>query len=158
MKFAQNRVVKILLLSVALFAAAAAAQEAAQAPSDDDQSSVVGSLRTLNTAEIAYAKTYNTGFSPTLKALSVPDEGTNYTASAAGLIDASLGSGKRNGYVFTYRPGAADAKGKVSTYTASARPIKWQKGVRNFFADQTGVIRSTTENRPASAKDPDIDK
>jgi hypothetical protein len=29
---------------------------------------------------------------------------------------------------------------------------------KRFFADQPGVIRSTTENRPASAKDPDIDK
>ena len=29
---------------------------------------------------------------------------------------------------------------------------------KRFFADQPGVIRSTTENWPASAKDPDIDK
>jgi len=157
MKYKPNRVVGMLVLSVALFGAAAAAQDSAQAPSDDDQSSVVGCLRTINTAEVAYATTYNTGFSPTLKALSVPDHGTDYTASAAGLIDASLGSSKRNGYVFTYKPGAADAHGKASTYSVSVRPIKWQKGVRSFFTDQTGMIRSTTENRAASAKDSAIE-
>ena len=157
MKYEQNRAVGVLVLTVALFGAAAAAQDAAQALSDD-QSAVVGCLHTIDTAEVAYSESYKTGFSPTLKALSVPDEGTNYTASAAGLIDASLGRGKRNNYVLTYKPGAADAHEKISTYTVRARPIKWQMGVPSFFTDQTGVVRSTTENRAANANDPNIDK
>lgn len=158
MKPRQIRLAGMLVLSLALFSAGATAQETAQAPSTDDQSSVVACLRTINTAELAYEKAYNNGFSPNLKALSVPDQGTNYTASAAGLIDASLGGGKRNGYVFTYKAGAPDDHGKISSYTVSARPAKWQTGVRNFFTDQTGVLRLTTENRAATAKDPDMDK
>jgi hypothetical protein len=158
MKYKQERFIRVLILWVALCCAVSAAQDITQAPSDDDQSSVVGCLRTIHTAEIAYAKTYKTGFSPTLKALAVPDEGAIYSASAAGLIDASLGSSKQNGYVFKYTPGMADAQGKVGTYTVSARPTKWQKRVRNLFADQTGVVRSTTENRAANAKDSILDK
>lgn len=158
MKSKQNLTCRFLILYFASFSASALAQEAAPAPSADDRVSVIGCLRTINTAELTYGKAYNNGFSPNLKALSVPDQGPNYTASAAGLIDASLGGSKRNRYVFTYKAGAPDAHGKISSYAGNASPIKWQTGVQNFFTDQTGVLRSTTENRPATAKDPDIDK
>src|SRR5439155_23018550 len=148
----------MLVLCSAIFNARAPAQEVAQAPSTEDQDGVIGCLRTINTAELTYANTYKNGFSSNLKALAAPDEGTSYTASAAGLIDASQLGGKRNGYVFTYKAAPPDDQGKISGYTVSARPIKWQKGTQRFFTDQTDVVRSTAENRPATAKDRDIDK
>ncbi len=154
MKHGKLILVTSLLLAFALPAALAAAQEASQQPSREDQASAVGCLRTINTSETAYAGTYKAGYSPTLAALSVPATGTDYNASAAGLIDESLGSGKRNGYVFTYTPGKPDAKGHITNYTVSVRPIKWEKGVQSFFTDQTGVIRGTRENRAPTAKDP----
>ena len=158
MKSKKTRLVAMLVLCSAIFNARAPAQEVAQAPSTEDQAGVIGCLRTINTAELTYANTYKNGFSSNLKALAAPNEGTSYIASAAGLIDASLLGGKRNGYVFTYKAAAPDDQGKISGYTVSARPIKWQKGTQRFFTDQTDVVRSTAENRPATAKDRDIDK
>jgi hypothetical protein len=157
MKSKKTRFAGMLILCFALFRASASAQETAQGPSADDQASVIGCLRTIHTAELAYAKA-NNGVSPNLKALSVPDSGTNNTASAAGLVDPALGGGKRNGYVFTYKAGVTDVHGKGSSYAVNARPVKWQAGVRTFLTDQTGVIRSTTENRPATARDREIDQ
>jgi len=149
-----NLVAATLLVAVAMPAAPVEPQEASQPPSDDDASIAVGCLRTINTAEVVYARTYRTGYSPTLAALSVPAEGTQYTASAAGLIDASLGSGKKNGYIFTYKPGKPDAQGQINTYTVTARPTKQQKGVQSFFIDQTAVLRWANENRAPTAKAP----
>src|SRR5271157_604511 len=52
-----------------------------------NQISAVGSLRTLNTAEVTYATTYNTGYSATLGDLGPPAAGANPVATAAGLLD-----------------------------------------------------------------------
>src|SRR5579871_2941072 len=70
------------------------------------------SLRTLNTAEVTYASTYNSGFTSTLNQLATPSggAGTQPTWSAADLVDpilsgtqsVSTNSFTKNGYVFTY--------------------------------------------------------
>jgi hypothetical protein len=130
------------------------AQKASGAPSKEDQESAVGSLRSINTAEVYYAKEYGKGYSSTLAALGVPPEGTKPSATAANLLDNSLTGGVRRNYVFTYKPGGRDADGKINTYAVSARPTKWQKGVWSFFNDETGIIRGTDENRAAKASDP----
>ena len=153
MKPRGNLAATTLLLALALPATLVEAQEAAQPPSGDDQSVAVWCLRTINTAEVFYAQTYKAGFSPTLAALSVPAKGTQFTASAAWLIDESLGSGRKNGYIFTYSPGKPDAKGHITAYTVRVRPVRWQKGVQSFFTDQTAIIRGTQDNRAPTVKD-----
>ena len=55
----------------------------------------VGSMRTINTAEITYASTYNSGYSRSLSALGSPAAGSEPSALAAGLIDSVLASGTR---------------------------------------------------------------
>jgi len=143
-----------LTLSLLFVVTNVAAQEVLSPPSEADQSSAVGSLRSINTAEVIYYKQYQKGFSPTLVSLGVPPEGTKPSASAAGLLDSSLTNGKKNNYVFTYEAGRPDATGKITAYTVSARPAKWQSGVQSFFTDQTAIIRGTNENRAATASDP----
>ena len=65
-----------------------------------------------------------------------------------------LTSGEEEGYMFTYVPGPAEADGKRRHYTILARPLQFGKtGKQNFFTDETGVIRFTTENRPANSND-----
>ena len=134
--------------------AVALAQQAPQPPSEADRDEAVGCMRTINTAEVYYEKTYKKGYSPTLEALGEPATGEAVSASRAGLIDLSLSGGKRNGYVFQYRAGKPDAAGNIKTYTATARPMKWQKGVWSIFTDQTGKIRWTDEDRAPTSKDP----
>ena len=143
-----------LMLSLLSVATNVAAQKVLSTPSEADQANAVGSLRSINTAEVFYYKQYNKGFSPTLFSLGVPPNGTKPSGSAAGLLDNSLASGKKNNYVFTYEAGRPDATGKITAYTVSARPAKWQSGVQSFFTDQTAIIRGTNENRAATASDP----
>lgn len=66
------------------------------------------------------------------------------------MIDTELGSGITNGYIFSlmYR---------TATFEIVAVPIQPKKtGNRSFYADETGVIRYTTENRAATAEDPPL--
>ena len=59
-----------------------------------------------------------------------------------------------SGYYLVYRPGAHGADGGIHTFILLARPNYY--GYRNFYIDQTGVIRATRDNRPATAHDPPI--
>jgi type IV pilus assembly protein PilA len=122
-----------------------------------NQYTVVGSLRTLNTSEITYSSTYTTGFSPTLAALGPAADGSASSPSALGLIDSSLASGKAGKYMLTFTP-SRDASGNITAYTISARPIIpcQGPGVPSFFTDESGVIRRTDEDRPATVHDPPL--
>jgi type IV pilus assembly protein PilA len=126
-------------------------------PRVSNQSSAVGSLRTLNNAEVTYSSTYTTGFSATLLALGPAADGATETASAAGLIDSSLASGKAGKYTLTYTV-SRDAAGNITAYTTSARPIIdcRRPNFPSFFTDESGVIRGTDENRPATVHDPPL--
>lgn len=121
-----------------------------------NQASAVGSLRTLNTAAITYASTYNVGFPANISALGPPVGGAMPDANAAGLIDSVLASGTRSGYVFTYSPGERDADGLVKTYAIHADPITSSTGTNHYFTDQTGVIRQE-KGMPANEQSPPID-
>ena len=148
-----------LLLVVSLFPVKAIS--AAKAPRSPilpaDQAAAVGCLRTIITAEAYYSKHYQAGWSPALASLGVPANGVQPSASAAGLLDNSLASGTKGDYVFTYTAGPKDSSGKITTYSVTARPITWKTGVWSFFADQTGVIRWTDENRAPKATDGPFD-
>ena len=109
----------------------------------------VGNLRTLNTAQVTYwGGDAKKGFARSLKQLGPRGED---------LIEQVLATGKKDGYQFVLTPGPVDANGAIRHYTISARPSKvLVKGQRSFFTDETGVIRSTPENRAATASDPSI--
>jgi hypothetical protein len=109
----------------------------------------VGSLRTLNTAQATYwGGDPQKGYARSLKQLGPRGEG---------MIEPVLASGKKAGYRFILIPGTADSNGAIRHYTISARPLKvLVEGQRSFFTDESGVIRSTRENRAAKASDPAI--
>jgi hypothetical protein len=123
--------------------------------------SATSTLRTINVAEITFAATYNLGFTDDLNRLG-PSRGGKPSARSADLLDELLaglcpgGTSNgfvRNGYTFTYTP-PTSRLGDVSTYTLTAHPIEYGKtGVRGFFTDESGVIRWTGEDRPATAQD-----
>jgi type IV pilus assembly protein PilA len=145
----------VVFVSALLFAISGLGQEKSSLP--DEVAGAVGSVRTINTAEVTYASTYTTGYSRTLAEMGETATGVKESPSRANLIDNELAQGRKHGYVFTYRPGKKDKDGKISNYTVTARPIKWHKDAVSFFTDQTGVIRWTRENRAPTAKDDTID-
>jgi hypothetical protein len=103
-----------------------------------NEASAVGAVRTLNIAELSYVSEYKVGYTCNLHDLG----GAGGSRTAAGLIDNTLASGEKNGYIFQLQNCTADG------YAASAvpRPPN-QTGMRTFCSKQDGVIR--TGNRSA---------
>ena len=122
-----------------------------------DPEVALGCVRTINTAAVVYSSTYTHGYSPSLAAMGEKAGSANPSPEAAGLIDESLASGMKAGYLFTYRAGQKDKGGWVVTYTVVARPQNWKEGVVSFFSDESGVIRWTKANRAPTVKDPTLD-
>ncbi|HYM23484.1 MAG TPA: nuclear transport factor 2 family protein, partial [Vicinamibacterales bacterium] len=117
------------------------AAEVARAQVSSGNATAVSSLRTLNTALLTYSVEHG-GFPPKLGDL-----------ASAVLIDASLASGSKGDYVFTYIPGAAGPAAGIANYAIQANPAAAGAGKRYFFTDQTTVIRAN-DTRPATAADP----
>jgi hypothetical protein len=111
-----------------------------------DEASAVGSLRSINSAQAEYARTHpDRGFASSLAELG-PGSGD--------LIDSVLASGKKNNYVFILTAAPADSHGCIVRYSIMARPQHYGKNIkRNFFMDESGILRFTTENRAATAQD-----
>ena len=98
----------LIVVAIILIIAAIAIPNLLRSRIAANQASAVGSLRTLNTAEITYSSTYNVGFTYSLPYLAPPQRhSANPTSTAAGLIDSVLAGGSKSGYSFTYSPGAS---------------------------------------------------
>jgi hypothetical protein len=116
-----------------------------------DEASSVNGIRTICTAQTSYAKKNpRKGFASALSELGPPP--------GADLIDQQLASGTRSGYSFHMIAARPDASGRIAQYAVVARPLSFgQTGRRSFFADASGVIRSTAEDRAPTAQDPPLD-
>ena len=104
-----------------------------------NESSSVGSVRTLNTAQIAYESAYPTiGFSSSLANLG----GTSCappSSTAACLLDTRLQSGIKSGYAFTV---SGVTGTPASTYQVIATPLApVQTGARYFCSFEDAVVR-----------------
>jgi len=118
-----------------------------------EQSSAVGCLRTLNSAETAYKAAYPTvGFACSLSQMGPAPSG-NASSSAAGLIDLDLASGIKKGYAFTGRCEAK--KGVAIKYQWLAAPLRPKpQGAKYFFCtDESGVIKYSTASVAACVTD-----
>ena len=81
----------LIVVAIILIIAAIAIPNLLRSRIAANQASAVGSLRTLNTAEVTYSTTYNTGYSATLGNLGPAAAGQNTpTAAYAGLVDEVL--------------------------------------------------------------------
>jgi len=142
----------LIVVAIILIIAAIAIPNLLRSKMAANEASAVASCRTINTAEVVYSSTYNVPavFAASLSALS--DGGTTTacaqatppTSTSACLIDASLATGTKSGYTFTYTPA-------TGSYTVNANPTSaGSTGVRYFFTDETNVIRALATG-PASA-------
>ena len=113
----------------------------------------VGSLRTLNMAEVTYASMYGHGYSQTLDQLG-PSKDSKPSDAHASMIDAALATGKKSGYSFTYVPHPGATSGSVNSYELYADPIQHGvDGTVHYFTDQTYVLHKTNDDRQATARD-----
>ena len=130
----------LVVVAVILIIAAIAIPNYMRSKMRANEASSVQSLRNIATAELVYSTTYGIDFSGTMLQLS--GNGINPDQNNAGLIDETLASGIKAGYVITYTPLTFDPQGNPSTYSVTADPqVPGTTGTRHFYTDQSCVIR-----------------
>ena len=138
----------LIVVAIILIIAAIAIPNLLRSRIAANEASATASMRTVNTAEITYSSTYNSGFTDTLNQLGTPASGQP-DANNSDLTDPVL-SGKqsgqtrsftKNGYSFTYLP--SGTYGFIATFSLNADPVaRGSSGQRSFFTDQSSVIRA----------------
>jgi type IV pilus assembly protein PilA len=130
----------LIVVAIILIIAAIAIPNLLRARIAANESSAVASVRTLNTAQIAYSSSYpSVGYASTLDALA----GTSCappTSDGACLIDTQLSSGNKSGYNFVM---SGVTGTPATTYQAIASPVvPNQTGIRYFCSFADGVVRA----------------
>src|SRR5258706_14261507 len=132
----------LIVVAIILIIAAIAIPNLLRSRIAANEASAVGSLRTLNTAEVTYQSTYpDLGFACTLAALA--GRGTP-TSTSAGLIDATLSGGTKSGYTFassTTCVSASDTSIFLRYRCGCPTLAPAHPGQRYFCSDQSGVIK-----------------
>lgn len=133
----------LIVVAIILIIAAIAIPNLLRSRMAANEASAVGSIRTINTAEVAYSMSYGTGFAPLVNLGGA--EPCAAAAATACLVDAVLSAGSKSGYTLT-TPAPA-ALGTIAApnvvYSVNAVPIVvGQSGQRSFCSDQSGVIRN----------------
>jgi len=141
----------LIVVAIILIIAAIAIPNLLRSKMAANEASAVGSLRSINTACVSYSTSYG-GYPPALSNLG---PGSPANATTADLVDSVLATGTKSGYVFTYAAGAKDANGNVLSYTINGDPVTvGTTGQRQFFTDQSGVIRANTGGAATVASTP----
>ena len=136
----------LIVVAIILIIAAIAIPNLLRAKIAANQASAVGSLRTLNTACIAYSTSYGQ-FPAALNNLGPVGSGGTASSTSADLIDSVLAAGTKSGYTFTYTAGASN-----QSYSITAKPITAATTGQNmYYTDQSGVIRVDTSGTGAGA-------
>jgi len=117
-----------------------------------NEASAVGSVRTVNVAEITYAAAYpQRGYAPDLAALGAdPGSPKAISPQHAGFLDETLGNKSctgeawcvKSGYHFRVR--AICKLHKCDEYVTVATPTSDNTGVRSFCSTSDGIIRYKT--------------
>jgi type IV pilus assembly protein PilA len=132
----------LIVVAIILIIAAIAIPNLMRSRMAANESSAVGSLRTINTAQVTYSTTYGTGYT-TLAQLGGADPCTAAPATAC-LIDSVLSAGTKSGYTITSVPiaGGGTPANPFVTFESGAQPVApGQSGQSSFCSDQSGVIR-----------------
>lgn len=147
----------LIVVAIILIIAAIAIPNLLRSRIAANEASAVGSIRTINTAEVTYASTYpECGFTGMTNL-----GGSGGSVTAAGLIDNVLSSGTKSGYSFglTASGGASSCTLGTSnpntSYTLVGEPSnRGQSGQRGFFSDQSGVVRYNVSGTASAGSSP----
>jgi type IV pilus assembly protein PilA len=129
----------LIVVAIILIIAAIAIPNLLRARIAANEASAVGSIRTVNTAEISYNSAFPTvGFAANLSALG--GSACSPPTSAGGcLIDSQLAAGTKSGYSFSALGSGGPPSG---TYQVVATPLTPnQSGVRSFCSFADAVVR-----------------
>jgi prepilin-type N-terminal cleavage/methylation domain-containing protein len=146
----------LIVVAIILIIAAIAIPNLLRSRMAANEASAAGALRSIGTANITYASTYNVGFAETLASLGPPaaGPGTPASSTSADLLDGVLSGVNpatatpvKSGYVFTYlSPGAPTLAAPNGTYSVVGTPITAAStGQSTFCNDQTNVVMKDTD-------------
>ncbi|HXQ26034.1 MAG TPA: prepilin-type N-terminal cleavage/methylation domain-containing protein [Candidatus Acidoferrales bacterium] len=140
----------LIVVAIILIIAAIAIPNLLRARMAANESSAVGSLRTITSAQATYSSMYGVGYANNMTQLGPG----NNTCVTANLIDSVLALGVKSGYTFpiafpgrvaNLTPATAIPPGCVdgaASWTETANPTQCdQTGHKTLFVDQSGVIR-----------------
>ena len=133
----------LIVVAIILIIAAIAIPNLLRSKIAANESSAVGSVRTIGTAEVTYSSSWGTGYAIDLKSLGGAPPCTNATAGAACLIDPLLSNTQiKSGYTFNAAATLQDNAGIWNGFEINATPTNYQTtGVRAFCDDQVGVVK-----------------
>ena len=156
----------LIVVAIILIIAAIAVPNLLRSRMAANEASAVSSLRSVNTAELTYNATYNSGYTNNLIRLEPPAAGSSADANRADIVDpvlAGMGTGGtatsfiKNGYSFSYAPtGTNMTFGFIAAYQIAADPVqRGSSGQRSFFTNEPLIIRFNPTTT-ATATDPVI--
>jgi len=85
---------------------------------------------------------------------SYPGNLDGLAADSFSRVRSAAQSAQTEGYRLDYAPGPAADGGNIKTFSLVAKPGRY--GLRGFFLNETGVLRWTRDERPATAADPPL--
>ena len=131
---------KILSLGVVLLDLPSLEVEWDAEETDKNEQSAIDDLKQIGEAVEAYRRRY-TRLPESLSALGNPPTGAA-TAENAGLLDAQLSAGAKDGYSFRYVVVGASVVGAPAKFQIAATPQAYGRtGRRSFFRDAEGTLR-----------------
>jgi prepilin-type N-terminal cleavage/methylation domain-containing protein len=138
----------LIVVAIILIIAAIAVPSLMRARLSANEASAVGSVRSINSAEISYNATYSTlGFATSLPYLGGPAGAACVPSTSSGcFIDSLLSGGTKSGYTFTLQIGSSPAIGGITpSYSILATPQDPTiSGSRYFCSFEDAVVRSST--------------
>ena len=130
----------LIVVAIILIIAAMAIPNLIKARISANEASAVSSMRTYTSANVAYSTIVSADWISRNSCR--PRAGWRCVRRGANIVDPVLGSAApvKAGYSFTYTPVAVS--GTNTNYTMNGTPIiVGATGQRNFFCDETGLIR-----------------
>lgn len=124
-----------------------------------NEASASGCMRTISTGQVAFQTAAfvdsdgnGQGDYGTLAQLADPDGG----GATPPFVDTVLGSGNKEGYIYTVAV-TLGAAAVTPSYTCTAAPsAAGRTGYRQYFVDETGVIRFTSDGSAVSVASPPL--
>lgn len=136
----------LIVVAIILIIAAIAIPALTRARVAANESSAVGSMRSINTAEISYNAAYPTvGFSVSLSQLGSPAAGCTPSSANGCFLDSILTTGMKSGYTFATAAGTGGTATPQSNYSVVATPqYPSYTGARYFCSFEDAVVRYST--------------
>ena len=133
----------LIVVAIILIIAAIAIPNLLRSRMAANEASAVGSLRTINTAQVTFSSTYGIGYGTLAALASPPAAACTPSVTQACLLDSNLGSGTKSGYTFVVTPSSAGTTANPATnFNSTAAPVApGNSGQSTFCSDDSGVIR-----------------